>query len=153
MSVCARRPSCPDGKRPRASERKITEHLSILLLLKLKSVISTLSILGQNFSWSREHMEANGGSNLLLRLVFRWTRDQERMSTHYSEELQRTTAGIGCRKSHLKCAPTGHCHTSDGAQTARTFFFVEGTHVHWQATAEQFFFSKFNLCSFSSQKR
>ena len=32
---------------------------------------------------------------------------------------------------------------SDGAQTTRTFFFVEGTHLHWQATAEQFFFSKF----------
>ena len=39
----------------------------------------------------------------------------------------------------------GHCHMSDGAQTTRTFFFVEGTHVHWQATAEQFFFSKFNM--------
>ena len=52
---------------------------------------------------------------------------------------------LGCRNSPLKHAPTGHCHTSDGAQTTRTFFFVEGTHVHWQATAEQFFFSKFNI--------
>ena len=64
---------------------------------------------------------------------------------HYSEELQRTTARIGCRNSHLKSAPPGHCHISDGAQTTRTFFFVEGTHVHWQATAEQFFLSKFNI--------
>ena len=86
-------------------------------------------------------MEANGDSTLLSRLLSRWTRDQESMATHYSEEQQRTTAGIGCRNSHLKSAPTGHCHTSDGAQTTRTFFFVEGTHVHWQATAEQFFFN------------
>ena len=64
---------------------------------------------------------------------------------HHSEELQRTTARIGCRNSHLKSAPQGHCRMSDGAQTTRTFFFVEGTHVHWQATAEQFFFSKFNM--------
>ena len=49
---------------------------------------------------------------------------------HYSQELQRTTARIGCRNSHLKSAPPGQCHMSDGAQTTRTFFFVEGTHVH-----------------------
>ena len=79
-------------------------------------------------------MEANDGSTLLSRLVFRWTRDQERMATHYSEVLQRTTAGIGCQNSHLKSAPTVHRHMSDGAQTTRTLFFVEGTHVHWQAT-------------------
>ena len=64
---------------------------------------------------------------------------------HYSEELQWTTARIGCRNSHLKSALPGHCHMSDGAQKTRTFLFVEGTHVHWQATAEQFFFSKFNM--------
>ena len=39
-------------------------------------------------------MEANGGSKLLSRMVFRWTRDQEHMATHYSEELQWTTSGI-----------------------------------------------------------
>ena len=64
---------------------------------------------------------------------------------HYSEELKRTTASIGCRNSHLKSAPPGHRHMSDGAQMTQTFFFVEGTHVQWQATAEQFFFSKFNM--------
>ena len=52
---------------------------------------------------------------------------------------------LRCRNSHLKSSPTGHCHTSDGAQTTRAFFFVEGTHVYWQATDEQFFFSKFNI--------
>ena len=110
------------------SERQIAEQVSVLFLLKLKSVISALAILEQTFSWSREHMEANGGSTLLS--VFRRTiaRDQERMATHYSEELQRTTAG--CRNSHLKSAPTGHYHMSYGARTTRTFFFVEGTHVH-----------------------
>ena len=143
-AVCTSKMPCSmEGKRPRASEWQIAEQVSALFLLK--SVISALSILGQTFCWSRERMEADGGSMLLSRLVFRWTRDQERMATHYSEDLQRTTAGIGCRNRHLKSAPTGHCHTSDGAQTTRTFFFVEGTHVHWQATAEQFFFSEFNI--------
>ena len=94
--ACTRRPLCPEGKRPRASERQIAEQVSVLFLLKLKSVISALSILGQTCSWSREHMEANGCSTLLSRLVFKWTRDQERIATHNSEELQRTTAGIGC---------------------------------------------------------
>ena len=89
------------------SEQQLAKKVSVLLLLKLKSVISALAFLGQTFSWSREHMEANGGSTLLSRLVFR----QERMAIHYSEERQRTTAG--CRNSHLKSAPTGHCHTSD----------------------------------------
>ena len=133
------------GGQKTKSERQIAEQVSVLFLLKLKSVISALAILEQTFSLSREHVEANGGSTLLSRLVFRRTiaRDQERMATHYSEELQRTTAG--CRNSHLKSAPTGHCHTSDGAQTTRTFFFVEGTHVHWQATAEQLCFSKLNM--------
>ena len=36
MSVCTRRPLCPEGKRPRASERQITEQVSVLFLLKLK---------------------------------------------------------------------------------------------------------------------
>ena len=89
------------------SEQQIAKKVSVLLLLKLKSVISALAFLGQTFSRSREHMEATGGSTLLSRLVFR----QERMAIHYSEELQRTTAG--CRNSHLKSAPTDHCHTSD----------------------------------------
>ena len=127
------------------SERQIALQVSVLFLLNMKSVISALSILGQTFSWSREHMEANGGSTLLSTLVFRRTRDQERMATHCSEELQQTTAGIECRNSHLKSAPRGHCDRNDGAQTTQTFFFVEGTHIHWQATAEQFFFSKFNM--------
>ena len=89
MSICTRRPSCLEGKRPRsrASERQIAEQVNVLFLLKLKSVISALSILGQTFSWSREHMEANGGSTLLSRLVIRWTSDQECMATHYSEDL------------------------------------------------------------------
>ena len=78
------------------SEQQIAEQVSVLFLLKLKSVILALSILGQMFSWSREHMEANGGSTLLLRLVFRRTRDQKCMATHCSKELQRTRAGIGC---------------------------------------------------------
>ena len=33
-------------------------------------------------------MKANGGSTLISRLVFRWTRDQDRMATHYSDEQQ-----------------------------------------------------------------
>ena len=53
MSVCTRRPSYPEGKRPRASERQIAEQVSVLFLLKLKSVISALSILGQTF-WDVE---------------------------------------------------------------------------------------------------
>ena len=77
----------------------------------------------QTFSWSIEHMEANRASTLLWRMVFRRTRDQERMATHYSEELQQTTPGR-MSNSRPKSAPTGHCHTNDGAQT---FFFVEGT--------------------------
>ena len=145
MSACTKKPSCLRGQETK-SERQIAKRVSVLFLLKLKSVILALSILGQTFSWSREHMEANGGSMLLLRLVFRRTRDQERMATHYSEEL-RTAARIECRNSHLKNAPAGHCHMNDGAQTTRTFFFVEWTNVHWQATAEQFFFSKFNMHS------
>ena len=135
----------PGGQETKSERVAIAEQVSMLFLLKLKSVISALSLLEQTFSWSRERMEANGGSTLLLRLVFRLTRDQERMATHYSEELQRKTAGIGCRNSHLKSTPTGHCHMSDRAQTTRTFFLVEGTHVHWQATAEQFGFGKFNI--------
>ena len=129
MSVCTRRP--PKGKIPRASERQIAEQVSVLFLLRLKSVISALSILGQTFPWSREHTEANGGSTLLSRLVFRWTRDQERMATHCSEELQRTTAGIGCRNSHLKSAPTGHCHTSDmeHKRQGHSFSWREHTYI------------------------
>ena len=88
MSVCTRRPSSPEGKRPRASERQIAEQVSVLFLLKLKWVISALSILGKTFSLSRDHMEANGGSTLLSRLVFRWTRDQERMATQWATTLK-----------------------------------------------------------------
>ena len=88
MSVCTRRPSCPEGKRPRASERQIAEQVSMLFLLKLKSVISAISILGKTFSLSREHIEANGGSTLLSRLVFRRTRDQERMTTQWATTLK-----------------------------------------------------------------
>ena len=40
------------------------------------------------FSLSREHMEANGGSTLLSRLVFRRTRDQERMATQSATTLK-----------------------------------------------------------------
>ena len=83
MSFCTRRPPCPESKIPRASGWQIAEQVSLLFLLKLKSVISALSILGQTFSWSREHIEAYGGSTLLSRLVFRWIKDQERMATHY----------------------------------------------------------------------
>ena len=137
------RPSCPEGKRPRASERQVAEQVSVLFLLKLKFRLYQSS--EKTFSLSKEQMEANGGSTLLSRLVFRRTRAHGYPVGHYSEELQRTTARIGCRNSHLKSADPGHCHMSDGAQTTRTFFFVEGTHVHWQATAEQFFFSKFNM--------
>ena len=61
-----------------------------------------------------------------------------RMANHYSEELQRTTAG---RISKQSSAPTV---ARTGAQTTG-ILLVEGTHVHWQATAEQFFFSKFNM--------
>ena len=88
MSVCTRRPSCPEGKRPRASEWQIAEQVSVLFLLKLKSVISALSILGKAFSLSKEHMEANGGSTVLSRLVFRRTRDQERMATQWATILK-----------------------------------------------------------------
>ena len=79
------------GGRETKSEQQIAEQVSVLFLLKLKSVMSALAILGQTFSWSREHMEANGGSTLLSRRVLRRTiaRDQERMATHYSGELQR----------------------------------------------------------------
>ena len=88
MSVCTRRPSCPKDKRPRASERQIAEQVSVLFLLKLKLVISALSFLGKTFSLSREHMEANGGSTLLSRLVFRRTRDQEHMATQWATTLK-----------------------------------------------------------------
>ena len=50
-------------------------------------------------------MEANGDSTLLSRLVFRRTKDQERMATHYSEELQRTTAGKDVESSIEKAHP------------------------------------------------
>ena len=71
----------PGGQETK-SERQIAEQVSVLFLLKLKSVILALEILGQTFSWSREHMEANGSSTLIS--VFRRTiaRDQERMATH-----------------------------------------------------------------------
>ena len=36
MSVCTRRPLCPEGKKPRASERQITEQVGVLFHLKLK---------------------------------------------------------------------------------------------------------------------
>ena len=88
MSVCTRRPSCPEGKRPRGSERQIAEQVSVLFLLKLKSVTSVLSILRKTFSLLREHMEANGGSTLLSRLVFRRTRDQECMATQWATTLK-----------------------------------------------------------------
>ena len=60
----------------------------MLFLLKLKSAISALSILGKTFSLSKEHMEANSGSTLLLRLVFRRKRDQERMATQWAATLE-----------------------------------------------------------------
>ena len=148
MSVCTKRPSCPEGNRPRASVRQIAEQVSVLFLLKLKLVISALSILGKTFSLSREHMEANGGSTLLSRLVFRWTRDQERMATQWATTLKSCSGQqqeLDVETVTWRAHPPGHCHITDGAQTTRTFFFVEGTHVHWQATAEQFFFSKFNM--------
>ena len=64
------------------------------------------------------------------------------LATHASGSLLwRAAADNSKNWSPLKSAPPGHCHMSDGAQTTRTFFFVEGTHVHWQATAEHFFFS------------
>ena len=104
-----------------------------------------------NFSWSREHMEANCGSTLLSRTGV----DQERMATHYSEELQWTTAGIRCRNSHLKSAPTGHCHTNDGAQTTRTFFsWREQTYIGKPQLSSSFSVdSTCILLSFSSQER
>ena len=46
------------------------------------------SILGKTFSLSREHMEANCGSTLLSRLVFRRTRDQERMAIQWATTLK-----------------------------------------------------------------
>ena len=36
MSVCTRRPSWPEGKRPRASKRQIAEQVSVLFLLKFE---------------------------------------------------------------------------------------------------------------------
>ena len=62
------------------------------------------------------------------------------MSDRYSEELQRKTEG--CRNSKARPSVTV---TRTGAQTTQAFFFVEGTHPHWQATAGQFFFRKFNM--------
>ena len=113
-------------------------------VVSLEVEVSALSILGKPFSLSREHLEANG-STLLLRLVFRRTREQERMATQWATTLKSCSGQQQELDSHLKSAPPGHCHMSDGAQTTRTFFFVEGTRVHWQATAEQFFFSQFNM--------
>ena len=88
ISVCTRRPSCPEGKRPRASERQIAEQVIHERVVSLEVEISALSILGKTFSLSREHMEANGGSTLLSRLVFRRTRDQERMATQWATTLK-----------------------------------------------------------------
>ena len=136
-----RRSSCPEGKRPRA---QIAEQVSVLFLLKLKfqryQSWEKLPLCRENI-WKLTPAQrsfrdwCSGGQE---------TRSAWLPSGHYFEELQRTAARIGCRNSHLKSAPPGHCHMSDGAQTTRTFFFVEGTHVHWQAPADQFFFSKFN---------
>ena len=132
-------PGGQETKSERAAYRRAGERV-----VSLEVEVSALSILGKTFSLSRK-----------LTAAQRSIRDctgvqaDERPGAHgypvghYSEELQRTTARIRCRNSHLKSAPPGHCHMSDGAQTTRTFFFVEGTHVHWQATAEQFFFRKF----------
>ena len=73
------------------------------------------------------------------------------MADHFSEELQRTTAG---RMSKQSSAPTGHCYTNWSTDDTG-ILLVEGTHVHWQATAEQSFSvsSTCTLRSFSSQER
>ena len=134
-------PGGQETKSERAANRRAGERV-----VSLEVEVSALSILGKTFSLSREHMEANGGSTLLSRLVFRRTRDQERMATQWATTLKSCSGHQQELDSHLKSAPPGHCHMSNGAhvQTTQAFFFVERTHVHWQATPEQFFFSKFN---------
>ena len=51
--------------------------------------VEVSAFLGKTFYLSREHMEASGGSTLLSRLVFRRTRDQERMATQWVTALKR----------------------------------------------------------------
>ena len=87
------------------------------------------------WGWNTDKLSLGRGNTYKLTAA-------QRMANHYSEELQRTTAG---RMSKQSSAPTGHCTTRTGAKTTQAFFFVDGTHVHWQTTAEQFFFSEFNM--------
>ena len=144
MSICTRRPSCggQETKSERAANCRAGERV---VSLEVEVGVNNLR---KKFLF----VEGTHGSQRRLNAPLETgVQANKRPGAHvypvghYSEELQRTTARIGCRNSHLKSAPPGHCHMSDGAQTTQTFFFVKGTHVHWQATAEQFFFSKFNM--------
>ena len=180
MSVCTRRPSCPEGKRPRASKRQIAEQISVLFLLKLKSVISALSAdklsagklsLGRGNIWkvtaaqrsfwdwcsrlvhgylsevvqpTPKHsgppchwLGAEDETNFLLVEGTHGARLNaplgRRPGAHaYGYPLLWRAAADNSRNSHLKSTPTGHCRTDTDA-------------LPWQATAEQFFFSKFNM--------
>ena len=156
ISVCARRPSCPEGKRPRASELQIAEQVSVVFLLKLKSMISTLSILGQTFSWSREHMEANGGSTLLSRLVFRWTRDKERLATHYSEGTLWRAAADNSRNWTSKQSPEKRTHRSlshEWWSTDDTDILFRGENTRTLEKLSSSFSVSSTLCSFGSRER
>ena len=78
----------PGGQETKSERAAIAEQVSVLFLLKLKLVISALSIFRKTFSLSGKHMKADCGSTLLSRLVFRRTRDQERMATQGSTTLK-----------------------------------------------------------------
>ena len=81
---------------------------------------------GQTFSWSREHMEANG----------------DFVANHYSASW--SAASANSRKdAETKKKSQSHppvTVTRTGGQMARAFFFVEGTQLH--LTTEFFVFRR-----------
>ena len=102
MSVSTRRPLCREGKRPRTSEKQIAEQVSVLFLLKLKF---------RRYQSSEKLSLCRGNTRKLTaaQRSFRdWCSGGQGPGAHgypvghYSEELQRTTARIGCPNSHLK---------------------------------------------------
>ena len=152
MSVCTRRPSCPEGKRPkseRAANRRTGERV-----VSLEAEVSALSILGKTFSLSREDMEANGGSTLFSRPVFRRTTDQERMATQWATALKSCS---GQRQELDVETVTWRAHPQVTVTWARehrrhvhSFSWREHTYIGKPQLSSSF--SASILCSFSSQE-
>ena len=147
------------------AEARRSKRCSPLLFLNfvnsLHFVLPALSMIQSSAKLSlcpREHMEANCGSTLLSRLVFRRTRDQERMAIQWATTLKSCSGQqqkldvetVTCRAHPQVTVTWAMEHRRHG----HSFSWREHTYTGKPQLSSSFSAcSTCILCSFSSQER